>query len=164
MTTIKAGMWVQTHLAAPRCCDVARLKQENVVVKGWQRAHWSFTKSIRDAKDAKTTPTLSRINPLFTEKWWLAQGAANQGRPLRNYVNATLREICAGYEPMRTSTSLRLIFLEKAIVASMWEITRKLHDTPCTKLAESFLLPFFFLLPMTLRVLYQRRFGPGDDR
>ncbi len=119
---IKVGMWFQAHIAAPRSIDVARLRGDCFIRSGRMRTHWSFTKSIRDSSQAKTVPDLEKVIPPFSEAWWKTQTEENRGQPLRQYTyqeaNAQLKVICAGYNPMPTSTSLRLLFIERAVTKS----------------------------------------------
>ena len=119
MSVLKAGMWLQARMAAPRCVDVSRLRREHFMPDR-KKTHWAFTKSIRNAADAKTTPALKMsIRPPFSLAWWEAQAEQNGGQPLKEYnsveCNKELERICEGYHPKPTSTSLRLIFIDEAV-------------------------------------------------
>ncbi len=119
ITTIKAGMWLQMRIGAPRCCDVSRIRTGSFMQQRG-KAHWNFTKSIRDAANCKTTPILKKEwVPPFTSKWWTEQGELYRGQPLRNYdsalVNAEMRKICVDHMPMPTSTSLRLVMVDDTL-------------------------------------------------
>ncbi len=124
VTLLKTGMWLQIKMCAPRTCDVSRLRCEAFI---WgemndrkrRRVHWSYTKSIRSAADAKTTPELEKTEPPFNKAWWEKMSKENKGQPLRDYdypeVNKQLKELAHDYDPIPTSTSLRLVFIKNAV-------------------------------------------------
>lgn len=115
----KGGMWAQMCLAAPRCIDVSRLRKDSLQLDR-KRTFWSWTKSIRGAIQAKTTPALpaGTMKPPFTGVWWQSQGE----EPLAEYnsvdVNRVLKSIASDFTPVPTSTSLRLVFIEDAMAAT----------------------------------------------